>query len=316
MKNVFIDTNILLNFYNFNSEHLNKLENIINLVKENKITIYIPSQVMDEFERNRENEINKTLRYLRDNVNPNVRGNLTQQNIDEMTKINDFILKLKKTTEELEKKIIIQFKKRSLPADKLIKDIFKSAKIIELNDEIINKAKNRYIRGNPPGKKNSYGDAINWETLLSEVKNNEDLYFISGDSDYFSEIDSNEFSPFLQREWGKNKNSKIIFYKFISKFINKEFPEIKITKDDVTSEKDAYIASGNIFIESGSNIIPFPMKTENGDWAIIYSEPSKALDRAKIVMMNQQTDTIQKVKEIINGDYSKNKSIKKEEKKS
>ena len=39
----------------------------------------------------------------------------------------------------------------------------------------------------------------------------EDLYFITDDSDYQSEIDKSMFDPYLSNEWGHRKGSKIIY---------------------------------------------------------------------------------------------------------
>ena len=68
MKNVFIDTNVLLHFYSFTSEHLNKLENIIELIKNNKIKLYLTQQIIDEFNRNRERNLFDTLEYIKNNL--------------------------------------------------------------------------------------------------------------------------------------------------------------------------------------------------------------------------------------------------------
>ena len=64
--------------------------------------------------------------------------------------------------------------------------------------------------GNPPGKDNKYGDAVNWECLLDNVPNGEDLYFISADKDYRSLIHHENMNPFLIKEW-KIKKFKYLF---------------------------------------------------------------------------------------------------------
>jgi hypothetical protein len=51
--------------------------------------------------------------------------------------------------------------------------------------------------GNPPGKQGSLGDAINWEALLAEVPDGEDLYLIADDRDYLSVLNENKPKEFL-----------------------------------------------------------------------------------------------------------------------
>jgi hypothetical protein len=67
--------------------------------------------------------------------------------------------------------------------------------------------------GNPPGKKGSLGDAINWEALLENVPDGEDLYLIADDRDYFSVLDENKPREFLIREWKEKRESDVFFYR-------------------------------------------------------------------------------------------------------
>lgn len=48
--------------------------------------------------------------------------------------------------------------------DTVIKELIEKAGIIEC-DDYVTPAYNGYRIGNPPGKDNKYGDAINWELL-------------------------------------------------------------------------------------------------------------------------------------------------------
>src|SRR5205085_11004510 len=105
-------------------------------------------------------------------------------------------------------------------------------------EDIVEKAKRRILLGNPPGKKDSLGDSINWESLLQFVKNGDDVYFISGDGDYRSAVGNNEFSQYLKMEWENIKQSKIHYYKLIIEFFKDNFPELKITERDVEREAE------------------------------------------------------------------------------
>jgi hypothetical protein len=96
------------------------------------------------------------------------------------------------------------------------------------NPTTIEKAKLRMSVGNPPGKNNSLGDAINWESLLDQTLAGEDLYFITGDKDYCSALNDDEFSDFLLTEWYNGKQTQIYFYKRLSSFCKEQFPEITL----------------------------------------------------------------------------------------
>ena len=100
--------------------------------------------------------------------------------------------------------------------------------------------------GNPPGKNESVGDAVNWETLLITVPEGTALYLVSGDKDYRSQLSEGVFNEFLQREWEIKKKSQLHYYSKISDFFKECFPTIKIA-----SEVESDIAIGNLS-KSGS----------------------------------------------------------------
>jgi len=245
MLNVFIDTNVFLNFYSFTSEHLNKLKSLVDLIKSKNIQLLLTEQVVDEFNRNRETKLSEALRYIEDLV-PNVGGSLSTHDIDEIKDIKRHVEELNKISKKLHKKMKEQIKNQSLPADKLIYEIFEITDVIPVSIDILNKAKIRFDRGNPPGKRGSYGDVINWELLFATLPDKSDLYFIGGDKDYKSVIEPSEFSPFLKKEWKKKKNGVIYYHELVSSFIKDKFPNIKITNEDVEEEKFISIES-NLF---------------------------------------------------------------------
>ncbi len=250
---IFIDTNVYLKFYHYSNDELEELRKLIVLIEQEEITLYVPRQVYNEFTRNREVKIADALKtFKEDKLN------------------NSFPIFLKEYPEyELMKKAIAEYQKNkkivldnikiaiesnSLKADEIINELFEKAALIEATDELINSAKVRFDLGNPPGKNNSYGDALNWETLLQKTELNEDLIFISDDKDYFSEIDNTKFNKYLEKEWESLKNSKIIFYKSISEFFKNKYPNIKLASD---LQKDVYIErleNSNTFRDSRYNL--------------------------------------------------------------
>lgn len=114
-----------------------------------------------------------------------------------------------------------------LPADETIMQIFETVELIPCQD-YVDKAYMRYRIGNPPGKDNKYGDAINWECLLANVPNGEDLYFISADKDYCSELDDERIKDFLRLEWRRVKGSEIHYYKNLVPFLTENISDIKL----------------------------------------------------------------------------------------
>jgi len=128
--------------------------------------------------------------------------------------------------------------KESLLADDVISQLFDKAIFIETRDDILEYAVTRFNMGNPPGKDKSYGDAINWESLLYKVPENEDLHFISDDKDYYSKLNSSNFNNYLLKEWKDEKEADIIYYKRLTELFKDQFPDIEITSE---TEKDIVI---------------------------------------------------------------------------
>lgn len=238
MHYVFIDSNVFLNFYTFNQDHLDKLDNLIDLIKSKKINLILPRQIIDEVSRNRENKLKETLKSL-ESFQIKLSIPSTCHDMHEMKAVQKTIELLKEQSKKLKDKLLDQIDKKSLSADKLIYSIFKINKKISISESLMKKAKLRFELGNPPGKNGSLGDAINWECILEHVPKKADLYFIGGDKDYISEINHNSFSGFLREEWETLKESKLFYYGLISQFLQENFPQAKITKEDIGEEKKA-----------------------------------------------------------------------------
>lgn len=225
--NLFIDTNVWLSFFHCSSNDIKSYSTLVNWIKKNEIILYLPQQVIYEFHRNRESKFNDSYKNFKyDKISIPV---FCQAYEEEYYNIQELSAKLTDAVNTLRGKVFKAFKNNSLKADELFKIVSEHAIIID-SDKYFDKAQQRYIIGNPPGKDNKYGDAINWEALLDIVPNGEDLVFISDDKDYKSVIDKNEFSPFLVQEWEDKKGSKIIFYTTIKSFVDEK-------TDDINNER-------------------------------------------------------------------------------
>ena len=243
--NLFIDTNVFLSFYHFTKDDLEELKKLSVLLEQGELTLFVPRQVLDEFSRNRQIKIADALKQLKDQ-----RLNLQFPQICKDFEEYDHLRKLQKEYQEhhstLIRQITEQVWQEKLKADETVRNLIKKAKVVENEDKAIADARLRMDVGNPPGKKGSLGDAINWELLLKHVPDEADLYFVSDDKDYFSPLDENEFNYFLLREWEKRKKSELVCYRRLSSFLKDHFPKITLASE---FEKELYIqklaASGN-----------------------------------------------------------------------
>jgi len=234
MLNVFIDSNIWLDLYHFSSndiEEFSKLKDILN----KEIILYMPVQVIYEIQRNRDSKINDAIKKFRDYKIqvPNL-----CKGYSEYATFNSLYVNTIKTYRNLLNRVEEDVAKRQLPVDKLTNEIYHLCLKIEDSNDIINKAEIRFKRGNPPGKNNSLGDAINWETLLINVPQKEDLFFISGDKDYQNPINDKEFNQFLSNEWKKKKESEIFYYSSLVAFLSDHKKDINLHSEN---EKESII---------------------------------------------------------------------------
>ena len=247
--NIFIDTNIYLSFYHFSSDDLDELKKLVVLISKRKLKLFLPSQVIQEFQRNRESKLEDALKRF------------NEQKLDfqfpqfckdypEFAELRELQKVYSKSHNALKEKVISDIQSKKLKADSLFKELIKYSTVIKTSDKLYLEAKKRMELGNPPGKDGSIGDAVNWEALLQNVPKNEDVFFISDDNDYASPIDKNSFNAFLSEEWSLIKTSKILFYRRLSSFFKEHFPDI-LLEDEL--EKDRLIqslASSNNFSET------------------------------------------------------------------
>jgi predicted nucleic acid-binding protein len=224
---LFIDTNILLSFYSLNQEDLAELNKLIEAIDRQQITLLLTEQLIDEFNRNREQRIDGAIKSLRTQTfNPQFPQ--LSEDYPEVELLRESLKQYERIHVALINKITADIKAKNLKADRIVRSLFSSGKKLVANLDILDRARFRMGVGNPPGKNNSLGDAINWECLLDGVPIGEDLYFITGDKDFASALNEDEFSDFLLNEWYDRKQTKINFYKRLSGFCKEQFPDIAI----------------------------------------------------------------------------------------
>lgn len=227
---VFIDTNILLNFFHFTKDELDALNDVFASHEHGAATIYLTQQVCDEFRRNRENKIKDALKKFKDvkfvaQLPSFMKGYNEYENIRKLS--NELQQLVKTLSDKVDADVLV----KSLAADKLIADIFARTKIIETSDSVFAAANRRVALGNPPGKAGSIGDSVNWTILLSNVPQNEPLHIISEDGDFYSNYKEEVISPFLEDEWKTAKHSQVRMYRTLSAFMTEHFDGVAFSFD-------------------------------------------------------------------------------------
>ena len=235
MKNVFIDANIWLSLYHFTNNDLEQFKKLNDLIG-SEVNLILPKQVVDEVFRNRENKIKDSLDKFQ---KFDLQFPAFIKNYSHFEQFQNDFKDLKNRHKSWVNEIKDDIQSISTPADSVINSLFSSAGIIGHKQEHITRATARVHIGNPPGKNNSYGDAINWEFLLDICPQNENLFFISEDKDYRSIFNDTIFSNFLNHEWQNKKSSKIIFFNSLTDFLKEHIKKIELNHE---KEKDELIA--------------------------------------------------------------------------
>lgn len=209
--NMFIDTNVFLSFYDFKSEDLKELARLTAYIEEKTIRLYLPEQVKHEFRRNRERTIADAMKRLK---NLKLMSEFPRMCMS----YGDYRVLRKKLHEcsEVHKSLVDTLEKdivdENLETDRLIAKVFSAAFPIKTTQPILVNARDRIALGNPPGKANSLGDALNWETLLATVPASEDLYLVSYDGDFQSPYRKTYLHSYLDKEWKDVKESRLYFF--------------------------------------------------------------------------------------------------------
>lgn len=227
--NVFIDTNVFLSFYHLTSEDLEELRKLKPLIEHGEIQLFLPEQVKDEYLRNREVKILAATKVLKEQK-LSLKFPAMCKDYPEYEMLREIQSNHNEAHSALVTKLSDAVSTRTLTADTVIRELFDLATTISTTTAHLAQAEARMAVGNPPGKKGSLGDAINWEVLLSCAPE-EDLFLIADDRDYYSVLDENQPKEFLVDEWFKKKQSKLFNYRRISEFFKENYPNIKVASE-------------------------------------------------------------------------------------
>lgn len=261
MYKIFIDTNIILNFYRINNK--DSINAILGAIKKYKKYFISTKQSQDEFLRNRDRTMKDFIEELK-KQNYKAHSNSVIATLDTYNEYYDSIIKANKST----RNIIDEMTKliENPEIDSIYKIYLDLSKIAyDRTNDIIEKAKRRKIIGNPPtSRKDTCGDEIIWETLLEYC--NENLIIISKDSTF------NDNYNFLKDEFYRIKNKKLKVVDSITKAIelNNENPP-----------KELELIESDLIVES--NLQEYGQIQDDSNWAnIIYNALIKLGNEAKL----------------------------------
>ena len=241
---LFIDTNVFLTFYAFANDDLEQLRKITGLIKADKLKLYVPKQLVDEFYRNREGKLAESMKeFTKVSLGKAIPRYMADY--PETADLKDAASKWQKARDALVSKAKAEAEAKSLAADTLFAAIIHEAGIIESTPALKSKALDRRLTGNPPGKHNSLGDQINWEALLETVPEGFDLHIVSRDGDFESDLLTGKAKQYLVDEWTEKKKAGLYLHEELRPFLNYSFPDIKLAVDiEKRSAMDSLIHSG------------------------------------------------------------------------
>lgn len=228
--NLFLDTNIYLSFYDFSNIDLEELKKLLILQQQGRVKLFVPEHVRNELKRNRASKIRQSIdRFENEKLN----NEFPQicKGYEEYEQLRALLIEYKRLKTNLREKLLHDSIGGKLKADHIIEKLLSAGINIPHRNEILDRARSRFDLGNPPGKRKSYGDAVNWEALLEDIPEQQDIHFVSADEDYVSDLDKSLFSPFLLDEWETRKKTNLYFFSHLSEFFKSKFPGIKLASE-------------------------------------------------------------------------------------
>ena len=233
-KFVALDANILLDFYSFPKDEIQKLMAIFDsdpVTKE--VEFLIVPHIEQEWRKNRSRKIEVTLKQFRKELDA-----IKRLPIPTVIKYSEFYEeieeaknKLKVASEAAIQSSLDAALKHELEADKLIAKILQGRDpthkltLQKLQNQAFENAHRRTILDYPPGKANAIGDRLVWESLLlADFLNEQDIYLVTSDEDFYSPLWKKEnincsgvdaltnfnmrANEFLRHEWKRRKKGE------------------------------------------------------------------------------------------------------------
>jgi predicted nucleic acid-binding protein len=250
---LFIDTNVLLRFYSYSDDTLAEVDKLSALVKAKEIRLLVTEQVVDERARNRDREVSESMKRL-DQLGSSVQMPRFAEHHQAAGQFIEAMKQAKAAKAELLAAIKEEMLGDGLRADRVIQQMFDASSVLARTPEIIQRAVLRRNIGNPPGKKESLGDQINWEIILEHVPEGTDLHIVSRDGDFRGGVVDGVANFFLRGEWNHKKKAKLHLYAGLSEFAKKHFPDIKVPSDAAKSAALKKLIGSGSFMQTHAAI--------------------------------------------------------------
>jgi hypothetical protein len=307
MKYIYIDSNQYRHLFSQTKGFSEDVYNLLLLlIDEGKIQLLLPKQTKEEVERG-------FLRRWPDDEIKDIRNKIKEhKKLQEKIK-NDFadFDTHKKLLEEIDKKISQSekevkkiywfFTNKDSEPNKKLKELFNCGDIIEETEIIVNKAKLRHEKDNPPYDR-KLGDPLIWESLLThliEEKKKEsvsdiNLIFVANDKDAWGD---DQFDKWLENEYKEKVGGKIFYSKRLSDIRAFTAEEQKILEKELSKKVEELkerIKKAELGEAKQNAIVDF------------ISSPSfiKAGERAKKLLEYKELLTVEDYKAIIRGSLS------------
>ena len=242
---LFIDTNILLDFYRARNDAGISLLSKIDSLHDETIT---SCQVEMEFKKNRQKVISESVTLLKPpEFNLSTPAFLAEAATVKV--IKNRIQDVKKRVDKLKARILSTLG-NPRTHDKIYQTtqrLFASPSPLNLRHDtpeykqVWRRALRRFLEGRPPRKKEdtSAGDAINWEWILHCTKEtNRDVIIVSRDADYGLTLDGRSYANNWLSDEVKgraNQQRKLILVDRLSAAL--KLLDVKVTREEITSER-------------------------------------------------------------------------------
>ncbi len=248
MMRLFVDTNSLLGYFAEDSD-TKSLEELERLLKGKGFRFFYTEQSENEYARNIGNRIDQTREAIKKSAlqlkyTPTIEDDALEKTIK--TKVDE----ANKAFDAHQQKRRANYETKAQKTHELIERIFKLGERADYADAIIERARLRHVKGNPPKKENSssHGDAINWESIL-EHASDDDLVLITHDQDYTEKSAKGlVLNRVLEREWNQKTKKALSHHTALGKFINSfekkgVIPKSTIKREDLLTRQFEYNAS-------------------------------------------------------------------------
>ena len=252
MKQLFVDANTLLDFYRYGQDDIEQVGKIIHLIEENELQIFTNRLLQDEVNRMREAELSRIISDLR-SQSPQLKAPVFAKSLTEYEAVTDALKSASDAHGKLVSKINELVGKHELDADRLIQKLFEKSVTLDVGESTFQAAFRRNAMNNPPRKKgDSLSDALHWEALLNDTRV-WDIFIVTRDGDFASDLNPNRVKDFLRTEWTERKGDywkTVRLYKSLSSFFKAQFPDIVLSSEAEKAELISQLYFSSSFQET------------------------------------------------------------------